>query len=285
MLKMLKTSRVDIDRTMAELYLSYERRPEAGVKGTNRRHSKRVVNEYAGSMVDGEWRLTHQGIGFMGFFDRGDAELIDGGHRMRAVILADEEKPGIVIPFMVTEGMTAEDKLALDIGRKRNPGTFLEMDGELDTNVLAAVGKLTWLYLNGLMDSYQAHSRSAITPLRLKQHLEEFPDLRQAVAEGRRLKNVVAPTAAGSFWFLATHTEQDTFKVAEFTDGLISGENLAYGDPRLTLRNSMFNAARIHRTREAHENLALLIKSFVKFRDGEELIRLAWRVDEAFPTF
>lgn len=282
---MLETSRVDVDKTMAELYLSYEKRPELGVKGTNRRHSKRIVQEYADAMLDGEWRLTHQGIGFMGFFADGTAELIDGGHRMRAVVEAAEENPKIVVPFMVTQGLTEADKLALDTGRKRNPGTFLEMEGEGDTNVLAATVKLTWLYMNGLMDSYNAHYRSPLSPKRLMEHLEEFPQLRDAVTEGRRLKLVVSATSAASFWFLAQHTKQDTFKVAEFMDGLASGENLSKGDARLTLRELMFNSIRIKRRREAHENLALLIKAFVKFRDGEESLKLMWRIDEDFPTF
>lgn len=282
---MLETSRVDVDAETARLYLSLEKTPEAGVVGTNRRHSKRVVQEYCDAMLDGEWRLTHQGIGIMGFLSKGNAELIDGGQRMRAVVKASQVDPDIVVPFMVTQGLTEEDRLAMDIGRKRNPGTFLEMSGEVDVNVLGAICKLTWLYLNDLMESHQAHYRTPLSPKRMREHLETYPQLRQAVTEGRRLKHIVAPTAAGSFWFLAQHTGQDTFTVAEFTDALIFGNNLDKGDPRLTFRELMRNSVRIRRVRETHENLALMIKAFVKFRDKEESLKLMWREDEAFPTF
>jgi len=282
---MLETRRVDVDRTMAELYLSFEKRPEYGVKGTNRRHSDRVVREYTDAMLAGEWRLTHQGIAFKDYFHNNTAVLADGGHRMRAVIKADAEQPGIVIPFMVTEGLTEEDVLALDIGRKRNPGTFLEMDGEVDTNVLGAVAKLTWLYMNELLDNYAPHQRSPLSPKRLKQHIQDNPDLRQAVVEGRRLKHIVAPTAAGSFWFLARENDQDPYKVAQFLDGLASGADLPVGDPRLTFRNLMINSVRERRSRETYENLALMIKAYNRYAKGEESLKLAWRVDEDFPTF
>lgn len=282
---MLETKRVDVDRTMADLYLSYERRPEAGVKGTNRRHSERVVREYMEAMLAGEWRLTHQGLAFKDHFRDNNAVLADGGHRLRAVVRADAVQPGIVIPFMVTEGLTEEDVLALDIGRKRNPGTFLEMDGEVDVNVLGAIAKLTWLYMNGLLDNYAPHQRSPLSPKRLKEHVQENPDLRQAVVEGRRLKHIVAPSAAGSFWFLARESGQDPYKLVTFMDGLASGADLAVGDARLTFRNLMINSVRERRSRETYENLALLIKAYTKFANKEECLKLMWRIDEDFPRF
>lgn len=281
---MLKTRIVQVDKTMAELYLSYEKAPEVGVTDTNRRHSELLVNEYMQAMLAGEWRLTHQGIGFTGYFDDNTAELGDGGQRLRALLRAAEQKPDIAIDFMVTEGLTREDVLAMDIGRKRTPADFMTMAGEAFAPVLAAVIKLSWLYEQNKLDTYENRRRTPLSPTSMKEFLANNPDLRLAAAEGRRFNgSFMAPSAVGTFWYLAVSRGYDQKHIQEFLDGLLYGENLSKYDGRLTLRELMLNSRKVYRRWESHEQLALLIKAFLRWGNGEEVKQLSFRVDELFP--
>lgn len=291
---MIRTRIVEVDLAMAEFYLSLEKKPEVGVQDTNRGRSWQIVLDYSRAMLTREWRLTHQGLAFVGSLDDGSARLGDGGHRMEAVRHAatvgfpDSDpalppQPNIRISFMVTDGLTPEDMLAMDIGLKRTPGHFMTMHGEASAFMLAAITKLTWVYMNNLMDTYDGRRKTPMSPVQQRTHLAAYPDLRLAVAEGSRLSKVMTPSAVGAFWFLAVHTGYDEKDVAEFLEGVFCGEHMGKGDGRFMLRELMINSRKVHRTWETHEQLALIIKAFLKWTKNEEVLQLGFRVGEKFP--
>jgi hypothetical protein len=65
------------------------------------------IKQYADDMSAGRWKLTHQGIAF-----NRDGQLIDGQHRLHAIVRA-----GATIPIHVTFG--AENFDAIDMGAAR----------------------------------------------------------------------------------------------------------------------------------------------------------------------
>lgn len=76
----------------------------------NRRLNASMVEHYAKMMLSGEWLLTHQGIAFD---DCGN--LLDGQHRLSAIILAD-----IPVKMQVSRGLKRETILGVDAGLKRS---------------------------------------------------------------------------------------------------------------------------------------------------------------------
>lgn len=283
---MLQTQTMKVDRALAEILLSYEKEPERGVKGTNRRHSPELVSLYARHMLKGKWHLTHQGIGFIGFFDNKTAVLADGGHRLRAVIEADETQPGIAVPFMVTEGLTVDDMQAMDIGKRRTPGDFLVMDGEVDTNLLGAVLKLSMMVEDPDVDltTYDGRRRTFFTPEELKAYLEENPEVRASLPEGKRLSNLMSATIGATAWFLLIKSGRTDDKVIEFMDSLRHGNDLPKHNPILTFRDLLLNAKRDRRAYNNVEVLALFFKAYKFWEAGKESRVLMWRSDEEFPT-
>ena len=103
----------------------------------NRPVSEDVVASYARDMLRGAWVGTHQGIAFN---DRD--ELIDGQHRLRAILRA-----GIPIRLMVTYGLPAKIKGAemttmdaVDRGRTRSVADQLKIQHGLSQgSIIAAV--------------------------------------------------------------------------------------------------------------------------------------------------
>lgn len=281
---MLKSRLVDIDATMAELFLSYEREPELGVAGTNRKASPFLVRQYAELMRKGQWRTTHQGIAFKGSFDGDDAELIDGGHRLRAVLEAAKSMPDISIKMMVTEGLSEDDMMVMDINRRRTPGDFMRMAGESNSNVLAAITRLCYLY-ESVPYATEAWRKSGVSPAVLKQYLADNPLLRDAVAEGARAGKLMTPTAAGSGWFLAVKSGHDPKAVNEFMDAFVAGDSLPKGSAILTMRNLMINSKSTHRDWRSHELLAIYIQAFNKWVTDTECYQLTFRTNQDFPQF
>lgn len=99
----------------------------------NRGVNKQRIVDYAADMKAGRWFVTNQGIGF----DHTGA-LIDGHHRLRAVIRAD-----VAVSMMVTRGLNPEAKQFIDVGQKRSPGQILGMVyGIPHGNLIAACGRI-----------------------------------------------------------------------------------------------------------------------------------------------
>lgn len=87
----------------------------------NRRVNHDAVRRYARIMKAGGWNLTHQGIAF----DEQD-RLIDGQHRLQAIVLAN-----VPVEMMVTYGVehTEGESLTIDMGRKRTTLNIMQISG------------------------------------------------------------------------------------------------------------------------------------------------------------
>lgn len=77
----------------------------------NRALNPTTVDRYAAAMKRGDWMLTSQGIAF----DEQD-KLLDGQHRLTALVQAD-----VTIPMLVVRAAQSRSQLVVDMGRKRTP--------------------------------------------------------------------------------------------------------------------------------------------------------------------
>ena len=87
----------------------------------NRKINHDTVRRYARIMKAGGWNLTHQGIGF----DE-QGELIDGQHRLMAIVMAN-----VPVKMLVTYGVkhTDGEALTIDMGRKRTTLNIMQISG------------------------------------------------------------------------------------------------------------------------------------------------------------
>lgn len=83
----------------------------------NRRQRASVISRYAKEMTVGRWLTTHQGIAF-GW----DGRLLDGQHRLRAVV-----ESGISVQMLVVRGIDPAAFTLIDHGAKRDAGDALEI--------------------------------------------------------------------------------------------------------------------------------------------------------------
>jgi hypothetical protein len=107
-----------------------------------RKHSPGTVSKYARDMKASKWEFNGAPIRYNGE-DQGHPELLDGQHRLRAVIEAN-----MVMPFVVIMGIQKTSLKTLDDGRGRTLGNKFYIDGEKAPDVLASMIQFLALYRN-----------------------------------------------------------------------------------------------------------------------------------------
>lgn len=107
----MKTSIITVTPAMAQLFLNsnadFQRNLRIG-----------EVKTLAAAMQRGEWVLTHQGVAF-----DSEGRLIDGQHRLHAIIMANMPQD-----MLVVEGVDPAAFKVLDIGAKRSTSDLLSID-------------------------------------------------------------------------------------------------------------------------------------------------------------
>lgn len=90
---------------------------------TQRNVSQRRVENYARDMRSGRWQVNGETL----VFDDG-GRLIDGQHRLRAVVVA-----GVPVSMLVVRGVGAKSYKTIDQGQARSLPTVLNENGETST--------------------------------------------------------------------------------------------------------------------------------------------------------
>lgn len=106
-----------------------------GENVNNRRISRDNVNLFAREIRNGEWRFNGEAIKF-----GKDGRLLDGQHRLLAVIAAD--KP---LTTLVIRGLEDETQQTMDSGKTRTLGDVLTLRGEKNSTQLASLARAVYL--------------------------------------------------------------------------------------------------------------------------------------------
>jgi hypothetical protein len=105
-----------------------------------RKHSRSTVSKYARDMKAGKWEFNASPIRYNGE-EEGNPQLLDGQHRLRAVIEAN-----MVMPFLVISGIEKDSIRTMDDGKMRSLAQKFYIDGEKSPDVLASMIQLLAVY-------------------------------------------------------------------------------------------------------------------------------------------
>lgn len=100
---------------------------------TNRKISQPTVNGYAHDMIRGKWQVTGETIKF-----DTDGRLIDGQHRLTAVVVSHR-----TVQMFVATGIPTEAMSVLDTGRTRSAGDAPTIIARQDKRPLQLVSAIT----------------------------------------------------------------------------------------------------------------------------------------------
>lgn len=225
---------------------------------------------YAADMLSGDWAWTGEPIRF-----DVDGRLLDGQNRLHALIDAC-----VTLPFLVIRGLPPEAQDDMDTGAPRKFADVLKLSGEANANHLAALVRRVAAWesgsrrnLNSIVTSYHA----------LRRTLDAHPELREIVNPARKVADacgLTGATCALAWWVFAGIDQEDA---DAFFARLGDGQNMAKGDPIFELRRTLAESKSIRGNRNETYLLAITVKAWNAYRNGETVGLYRWRPGGAKP--
>lgn len=235
----------------------------------NRALRHRVVSAYAADMANGDWLWNGESIKFAA-----DGQLLDGQHRLAAIVEAD-----VPVNMLVIRGLPNIAQETMDGGAKRKFSDVLKLRGESSYVTLAATVRA----VAGWQLGHRGGAPGNLTNAQLLKTLEEFPWLRDGVTQINYvgIHSGLPASVAGLLWWLTVQID------AEDSDGffrrLCSQENHKSTDPVFELRKCIANSSSVRGERSTRYLLAVSIKAWNKYRAGEPVGQLKFRPGGANP--
>ena len=220
----------------------------------NRNISKANLRNLTNAMLNGEWKLTNQGISF----DR-EGNLLDGQHRLQAVIESE-----VTCPMLVGKNMDASIFNCIDTGKARTAGDTLDIAGSSNGKTIAAAVKMVSFYKHSPDHSWSTHFKPSHETIR-QSYLENQELYEEAAVtvrdKARQTRHLIPASIVVCFYVLATQRGWPARKIDFFLDKIYVGASLAPDDVCLSFRNQL--SAREFKRRGANSQRYLL-NAFIK---------------------
>jgi hypothetical protein len=243
---------VNVTPKLAELWLGKNHR--------NRNIRNRIVLAYARDMEAGHWQLTGEAIKF-----DVDGNLIDGQHRLSAIVRA-----GITVPMVVCTGLSASAQNVVDTGTRRLASDTLQLDGYRNSTVLASAARLAMAYEDGLLDNAGRATR-VVTTSEIKSYVDAHPQLAEAVDGLQSMRNRLDLTLSVTCvcWYVLAQLDGEA--CAEFFATLANAQTNGPGDPRNALLRRLASARRGNERLSSATQMSLVFRAWNAWRRTQTL--------------
>jgi len=225
----------------------------------NRNLSRRRVEMYANDIRRGMWKLTGDTIKLAKNPVTGEVRLIDGQHRLNAIIVA-----GMPVQTVVATGLAEDAFSVIDRGKIRSYGDVLGMSKIKNANTVSSVIRPVIVIEAGM--SPMGAAIELITPEDVVQYANANDEMVQW-AVNRSFKMREHLSGSGTAWamFMYLLARKHGIKTSEdFSESLLSGVGYGIGDPRAALRNWVVrNFSKFKGTsRGAYDMCATMIRAY-----------------------
>lgn len=247
----------------------------------NRRLDTPLVERISGDIKAGKWLVDGNAIRF-----DSDGNILDGQHRLQAIIKANKKVESFVI-----HGLSSEVINTIDTGRIRTTSDILHFNGYLNTNALNTCARwyTSWLKESGDLNTNKfMHFKKRISSAEILGILREYPDMVGAVSRFSGCRNIAKLMGVGTAAFLyMVFNEISPTHAESFFNQMESGANLEEGSPVLTLRTALFDKRAMKQTAGSMGilyKIAFSIRAWNAFREGRKITRIWYNADsESFP--
>lgn len=237
----------------------------------NRNLRKRDIFNYARDMAAGQWLMNGESVKFST-----DGQLLDGQHRLHAVIQA-----GVSVPMLVITGLPPETQYTMDAGIKRTAADALNLDGQKNAVVLASVLRRIWMWDQG---DYKFSGGYKPTTTECTELLVQRPEIHRSAEIAARINNqfkFIPQSATGTAHHLFSRISPGD--AAWFFTRYADGAELTAGHPILALRTRAMTDRADRRSNPDWRHLAHLIRAWNAVRTGRTLARILQAPDAAMP--
>lgn len=249
--------------------------PETAVKllesnKHNRPISQQHVQEIARQISDGDWRFNGDTIKVAQ-----DGDVIDGQHRLWAVIEAKKKIETIIVYGVQKEAFTTIDT----IRKSRSFADTIALSG--NPRYRAVIGtSLAWLvrWQNGGLESYKL-AEHKVHNADIESAFKKNPNIVTSVEKAMAVRKIANPSLVGFFHYVLS--ERDPELADRLVDTFADPSGIRVTDPFFCLRAQFTNRQR-ERMRPL-ESFALMIKAANAAARNESLKKLSWRNQGSAP--
>jgi hypothetical protein len=233
---------------------------------SNRHLTEARIARHADRLNRGAFILTHQGIAFAK-----TGTLNDGQHRLTAIL-----RTGTAAYIQVTFGAERDEFEVIDSDGTRTVADLLSIRQQKNAALRASIASvLHYVTTKGLARADQQtilhHAIGLVGD-----------DMDEAIIWGRRLSKVCAPTVGGvAFWWIKTKTKRPTM-IAQFFDGLDTGEGLI--NPKLRLREWLKDRTNVEQKGTTPTyRAAIIINAYNSFVSRKKTFSTEWKHNKILP--
>jgi hypothetical protein len=191
---------------------------------SNRKIQTPHVNSIARDIRGGNWMMNAQPIAFSGDPSTGNANLLNGQHRLEAVVKAD-----CPIEVMIATGLDDAAFATFDLHARHSHRKYIAKG---DERVLAAAAKLQWRVDNGKAPG----DRGVPSASEIQATIEAHPELMDAFPVSRKKEMQEIGSSGILTFFIASIRRQDDQLSEVYLEQLMSGEDLRKGNPLIKTR-------------------------------------------------
>jgi hypothetical protein len=233
----------------------------------NRNVRTSVVNAYARDMIAGNWQVTGEALKF-----DTEGDLIDGQHRLQAVIKAD-----VTVTMLVVRGIAATAQDVMDTGAKRSASDALQLHGHANSTTLAAAARLALMLdldSRANADTRNRRSNSSFTNSEVKAYVDRHPELHDGASKAAAFKKSIDlnPSVMAVAWTRLAAADPE--RAETFFDSIANNSTGGAGDPRSTLIKRLASARRNGERLSQGTQLALVIRAWNAWCRGERVTNL-----------
>jgi hypothetical protein len=243
----------------------------------NRNLRANIVADFARDMLGEVWEYNGETISFSW-----DGFLLDGQHRLTALVLAGKTTPDVFIEVLVVFGLDPATQMTMDRGVKRNPADFLKLEGYENAPLLAAITKRLWSWER---DDDRFVGNAKPTNAEYKKLLDERDEIQRsaeiALQVYRKFKFVPKSIVGTAYClFLPLNME----RAPEFFARLEDGANMDTDHPIMAARNRFMDEARDKgRQTAGWLQLGYLIRAWNAYVSGNALKTIVLSAKDDMP--
>lgn len=231
----------------------------------NRSFRPGIAALYAKDMKAGNWQPNGETIKIS---DSG--RLLDGQHRLHAVVLADT-----AVPMLVAYNLSEDSFSTIDTGMRRTAGQIIQMSGEGNANVLASIARWIFLLENGTAINNQVSTRDLLSTIERHPLAKHYATLHCSIRH-------LLPSSSGAVFTIAAEKYSQSV-IDEFIAQLTTGIGLSQGSPAYCLREAMIRNSNKSSRLKADVNVAYTIKAIKAHANNRTLYALRWNSNEGWP--
>lgn len=235
----------------------------------NRPLSRDYLKMLSSDMRAGRWVFNGETIIFAA-----DGSLIDGQHRLTAIIMS-----GVELDLLVAFGISdqAEAFKTINSGRVRKIADGLAVAGHKNTSALSGAMRWQFHYQHDKIGAKAIPTRQDLYDI-----LEANPRLGHFVALANPLRKIGLAQSLGGFLFYAFELTNRSY-AQRFYGDLLTGEMLAKDDVTLQLRNRLIQNLGAMSKLPPSFIFALTVKAFNFQSNGVAVKNLRFSGNEEYP--